>query len=119
MKNRALKARNLGKGSLDPSSSTTNIKKLINPAMGGAIGVRNFGGKLGGQHQPVKAFAQGHGHKLLLEENQDYTSDGYDDNMSDGGIIRIGGAGSEYSRDQSFLSIRQYESSDGDSQLYR
>ncbi len=35
--------------------------------------------------------------------------------MSDGGIIRIGGGGSEYSRDQSFLSIRQYESSDGDS----
>jgi hypothetical protein len=38
--------------------------------------------------------------------------------MSDGNIIKIGGGASEYT-DQSFLSVRQYESSDGDSQLYR
>lgn len=44
MKNRAIKARNLGVGSIETTASS-NHKKLINPAMGGAIGVRNFGGK--------------------------------------------------------------------------
>lgn len=44
----------------------------------------------------------------------------FDDNLSDNDrIVRVGG-GSEYGgSEQSFLSIRQYESSDGDSQIYR
>jgi len=53
------------------------------------------------------------GHKLIFD---DVNSDaGYDDNLSDNDrIIKIDG-GSEYGgSEQSFFSIRQYESSDGD-----
>ena len=86
-----------------------NPAGAFNPT-GGLLASRKFGG----QNQKSKVFQIGKQQQNLIdrEEDEDET---YDDNLSTGDVIVIGGGASEYSRDQSFLSIKQYESSDNGS----
>ncbi|CDW84028.1 UNKNOWN [Stylonychia lemnae] len=88
-------------------------QKISNPAAGISLGFRGFG-------KSTKQTAGNTSNRLVVDADNSNDGSAYiDDDLSDGSrIIKIGGQ-SEYSQDQSFLSIRQFESQDGDSQIYR
>lgn len=103
---------------IDTSHNTSQIKRIANPAgsfnpTGGILSSRRFGAgaslKNGNQG---KVYQFGHGNKLLLETEGNDSDTYIDDNMSTGDVFVVGGT-SEYNTDQSFLSIKQFESSDG------